>query len=225
MKIAFHWCGTHRYRIKAFVLHWIMAGSIYSIVECFMGLSQATALIWIRHCRFNPSEVNHLLFLSSRAYWPIPDRFPNYRQIILPITFDCTPLPKILTQISSLPIPSRNTGKYDMKYLNMKSAAERQPYLQLALYRVIGFGRIRFHFFKAVDYGKWHAIDDFARSDVYRCRSILQASAAVNLKVKKMAKKPTLLLVAMLAVTAMWFLRSPAVFPQADYIILESILW
>jgi metallo-beta-lactamase family protein len=213
MKIAFH--GAARTVTGSKHLLTLNNGRKY-LLDCgmFQGLGQATNNL-NRHWGFNPSEINHLIV--SHAHIDHTGLIPKLTADGFTGNIYCTPATKELTQI--LLTDSAEIQEDDVKYLNKKRAAERQPYLQ-PLYTVKD-AEESFQFFKAVDYGKWHAIDDFVEV-MYTDAGHIIGSAAVNLKVKENGKETHITFSGDVGRYRDVILRSPAVFPQADYIILES---
>lgn len=213
MKIAFH--GAARTVTGSKHLLTLNNGRKY-LLDCgmFQGLGQATNNL-NRHWGFNPSEIDHLIL--SHAHIDHSGLIPKLTADGFTGNIYCTPATKELTQI--LLTDSAEIQEDDVKYLNKKRAAERQPYLK-PLYTVED-AENSFQFFKAVDYGKWHAIDDFVEV-MYTDAGHIIGSAAVNLKVKENGKETHITFSGDVGRYRDVILRSPAVFPQADYIILES---
>jgi metallo-beta-lactamase family protein len=213
MKIAFH--GAARTVTGSKHLLTLNNGRKY-LLDCgmFQGLGQATSNL-NRNWGFNPSEIDHLIL--SHAHIDHSGLIPKLTADGFTGNIYCTPATKELTQI--LLTDSAEIQEDDVKYLNKKRAAERQPYLQ-PLYTVKD-AEESFQFFKAVDYGKWHAIDDFVEV-MYTDAGHIIGSAAVNLKITENGKVTHITFSGDVGRYRDVILRPPAVFPQADYIILES---
>lgn len=213
MKIAFH--GAARTVTGSKHLLTLNNGRKY-LLDCgmFQGLGKATGNL-NRHWGFNPSEVNHLIL--SHAHIDHTGLIPKLTADGFTGNIYCTPATKELTQI--LLADSAEIQEDDVKYLNKKRATEHQPRLE-PLYTVKD-AEESFKFFKAVDYGQWHAIDEFVEL-MYTDAGHIIGSAAVSLKIKENGKVTHLTFSGDVGRYRDVILRSPAVFPQADYIILES---
>lgn len=213
MKIAFH--GAARTVTGSKHLLTLSNGRKY-LLDCgmFQGLGQATSGL-NRNWGFEPAEVDHLIL--SHAHIDHSGLIPKLTKDGFTGNIFCTPATKDLTEI--LLIDSAEIQEDDVKYANKKRAAEKQPYLQ-PLYTVAdaeqSFDRLR-----ALDYGHWHAIDEFVEV-MYTDAGHIIGSAVVNLRIKENGKVTQLTFSGDVGRYRDVILRSPAVFPQSDYIILES---
>jgi len=213
MKIAFH--GAARTVTGSKHLITLNNGRKY-LLDCgmFQGLGQATGNL-NRHWGFNPAEVDHLIL--SHAHIDHSGLIPKLTKDGFTGNIFCTPATKELTEI--LLIDSAEIQEDDVKYMNKKRAAERQPYLQ-PLYTGAD-ASAAFKYMHAVEYDQWHAIDEFVEL-MYTDAGHIIGSAAVNLKIKENGKTTHITFSGDVGRYRDVILRSPAVFPQADYIILES---
>jgi metallo-beta-lactamase family protein len=213
MKIAFH--GAARTVTGSKHLLTLSNGRKY-LLDCgmFQGLGQATNS-FNRNWGFDPAEVDHLIL--SHAHIDHSGLIPKLTKDGFTGNIFCTPATKELTEI--LLIDSAEIQEDDVKYANKKRAAEKQPYLQ-PLYTVADAEQA-FGYLRALDYGQWHAIDEFVEV-LYTDAGHIIGSAAVNLRIKENGKVTHLTFSGDVGRYRDVILRSPAVFPQADYIILES---
>jgi metallo-beta-lactamase family protein len=213
MKIAFH--GAARTVTGSKHLLTLNNGRKY-LLDCgmFQGLGQATSAL-NRNWGFGPEEVNHLIL--SHAHIDHSGLIPKLTKDGFTGNIFCTPATKELTEI--LLVDSAEIQEDDVKYINKKRAADKQPYLQ-PLYTTAD-AENSFGLLKAVEYGQWHAIDEFVEV-MYTDAGHIIGSAAVNLKIKENGKVTRLTFSGDVGRYRDVILRSPDVFPQADYIILES---
>jgi metallo-beta-lactamase family protein len=213
MKIAFH--GAARTVTGSKHLLTLNNGRKY-LLDCgmFQGLGQATGNL-NRHWGFNPSEVDCLIL--SHAHIDHSGLIPKLTRDGFTGPIYCTPATRELTEI--LLIDSAEIQEDDVKYINKKRAAENQPYLQ-PLYTGED-AENAFQYLRAVEYGRWQAIDEFVEL-MYTDAGHIIGSAVVSLKIKENGKETHLTFSGDVGRYRDVILRSPAVFPQADYIILES---
>src|SRR5690349_6120631 len=179
MKIAFH--GAARTVTGSKHLLTLSNGRKY-LLDCgmFQGLGQATNAL-NRNWGFEPSEIDHLIL--SHAHIDHSGLIPKLTADGFKGPIFCTPATKDLTEI--LLVDSAEIQEDDVKYLNKKRAAEHQPYLK-PLYTTED-AEHAFQFLKAVEYGQWHAIDEFVEL-MYTDAGHIIGSAAVNLKITENGK-------------------------------------
>ena len=213
MKIAFH--GAARTVTGSKHLLTLSNGRKY-LLDCgmFQGLGQATNGL-NRNWGFDPAEVDFLIL--SHAHIDHSGLIPKLTRDGFTGKIFCTPATKELTEI--LLLDSAEIQEDDVKYLNKKRAAEHQPYLQ-PLYTTDD-AENSFKHLQAVEYGMWHKIDEFVEL-MYTDAGHIIGSAAINLKVNENGKVTHLTFSGDVGRYRDVILRSPAEFPQADYIILES---
>ncbi len=107
----------------------------------------------------------------------------------------------------------------DIKYANKKRIAEGNPYLQ-PLYDEEN-AREAMSLFEGVEYDQWVKIDDQVQF-MYTDAGHIIGSAAVHLKINENGKETRLTFSGDVGRYRDVILRSPANFPQADYILIES---
>ena len=124
MKIAFH--GAARTVTGSKHLLTLNNGRKY-LLDCgmFQGLGQATSN-FNRNWGFDPAEVNHLIL--SHAHIDHSGLIPKLTKDGFAGNIFCTPATKELTEI--LLVDSAEIQEDDVKYINKKRAAEKQPHLQ-----------------------------------------------------------------------------------------------
>ena len=213
MKIAFH--GAARTVTGSKHLLTLSNGRKY-LLDCgmFQGLGQATNAL-NRNWGFDPAEVDYLIL--SHAHIDHSGLIPKLTRDGFTGKIFCTPATKELTEI--LLLDSAEIQEDDVKYLNKKRAAEKQPYLQ-PLYTKED-AENSFKHLQAVEYGTWFKIDDSVEL-MYTDAGHIIGSAAVNLKINENGKVTHLTFSGDVGRYRDVILRSPAEFPQADYIIIES---
>jgi metallo-beta-lactamase family protein len=129
----------------------------------------------------------------------------------------CTPATRELTD--ALLEDSAGIQEDDIKYTNKKRKAEGLPYLQ-PLYTEKDAQATSGHFV-SVEYGSWFVIDENV-SVLYTDAGHIIGSAAVHLKITENGKETHLSFSGDVGRYKDDILRSPEVFPQADYILIES---
>ena len=124
MKLAFH--GAARTVTGSKHLLTLSNGRKY-LLDCgmFQGLGQATNAL-NRNWGFDPAEVDCLIL--SHAHIDHSGLIPKLTRDGFTGRIFCTPATKELTEI--LLLDSAEIQEDDVKYLNKKRAAEKQPYLQ-----------------------------------------------------------------------------------------------
>lgn len=213
MKIAFH--GAARTVTGSKHLLSLTNGKKY-LLDCgmFQGMGKDTETM-NRHWGFEPTEVTHLIL--SHAHIDHSGLIPKLVKDGFKGTIFCTPATKDLTSI--LLEDSAEIQEDDVKYENKRRASEGLPYLK-PLYTTEDakacLGR-----FKAVEYGKWVAVDENIEL-LYTDAGHIIGSAAVHLKIKENGKITRLTFSGDVGRYRDIILKSPEVFPQADYILLES---
>ena len=213
MKIAFH--GAARTVTGSKHLLTLSNGRKY-LLDCgmFQGLGQATNAL-NRNWGFEPSEVNCLIL--SHAHIDHSGLIPKLTRDGFTGKIFCTPATKELTEI--LLLDSAEIQEDDVKYLNKRRTADKQPSLQ-PLYTTED-AENAFKHLQAVEYDTWYKIDEFVEL-MYTDAGHIIGSAAVNLRIKENGKVTNVTFSGDVGRYRDVILRSPAEFPQADYIILES---
>lgn len=213
MKIAFH--GAARTVTGSKHLLTLSNGKKY-LLDCgmFQGLGKETDPL-NRDFGFDPSEVDHLIL--SHAHIDHSGLIPKLIKDGYKGNVYATPATKDLAAI--LMADSAGIQESDLKYLNKTRAAQGKPYL-LPLYSMEDALEAVKHFI-IVDYGKWYSIDENVQL-MYLDAGHIIGSATVHLKIKENGKESHLTFSGDVGRYRDIILRSPAEFPQADYVIMES---
>ena len=213
MKIAFH--GAARVVTGSKHLISLNNGKKY-LLDCgmFQGMGPQTDVL-NRNWGFTPAQVTHLIL--SHAHIDHSGLIPKLVKDGFSGKIFCTPATHELTGV--LLEDSAGIQEDDIKYANKRRKAEGQPYLQ-PLYDTDDAKRAMDHFIN-VDYDTWHPIDDDVQV-LYTDAGHIIGSAAVHLKIKEEGKEYHVTFSGDVGRYKDVILRSPEVFPQADYILIES---
>lgn len=213
MKIAFH--GAARTVTGSKHLLTLTNGKKY-LLDCgmFQGMGKDTESL-NRDFGFLPTEVDHMIL--SHAHIDHCGLIPKLVKDGYKGKIFATPATKDLATI--LMEDSAGIQENDLKYVNKKRAANGQPYLT-PLYTTEDAKRAA-NQFVVVDYGQWHAIDDQVQF-MYLDAGHIIGSTTVHLKINENGKETHLTFSGDVGRYRDTILRSPADFPQADYIIMES---
>lgn len=213
MKIAFH--GAARTVTGSKHLLTLKNGRKY-LLDCgmFQGMGTKTGML-NEEWGFNPAEVNHLIL--SHSHIDHSGLIPKLVRDGFNGNIYCTPATRELTMV--LLEDSAKIQEDDVKYANKKRAAEGQPYLS-PLYTTED-ALNAYDLFKEVDYDNWHRIDEHVEL-MYTDAGHIIGSAAVHLRIKENGTTTSLTFSGDVGRYRDAILKSPAEFPQADYIILES---
>ncbi len=213
MKIAFH--GAARTVTGSKHLVTLKNGKKY-LLDCgmFQGMGKNTDML-NRHWGFEPAEVNHLIL--SHAHIDHSGLIPKLVKDGFAGRIFCTPATKDLATL--LMEDSAEIQISDIKYVNKRRAAESLPYLK-PLYTLEDAKRAASNFY-AVEYGVWHRIDENIEV-LYTDAGHIIGSAAVHLRVTEDGKITRITFSGDVGRYRDVILKSPAEFPQADYILLES---
>lgn len=213
MKIAFH--GAARTVTGSKHLISLTNGRKY-LLDCgmFQGMGKDTDHL-NREWGFEPREVNHLIL--SHAHIDHSGLIPKLVRDGFEGKIFCTPATKDLTAV--LLEDSAEIQEDEVKYENKRRAADGLPYLQ-PLYTLVD-AQSALGMFEAVPYGQWIKIDEFVEL-LYTDAGHIIGSAAVHLKVKENGKTTRITFSGDVGRYRDIILKSPEVFPQADFILLES---
>lgn len=213
MKIAFH--GAARVVTGSKHLLTLNNGKKY-LLDCgmFQGMGNQTDVL-NRDWGFTPAQVTNLIL--SHAHIDHCGLIPKLVKDGFTGKVFCTPATKELTAI--LLEDSAGIQEDDIKYTNKRRKAEGQPYLQ-PLYNTDDARRAMEHFV-AVEYDTWHPIDEDVQV-LWTDAGHIIGSAAVHLRIKEDGKEFHLTFSGDVGRYKDVILRSPEVFPQADYILIES---
>ncbi|HTR27834.1 MAG TPA: MBL fold metallo-hydrolase [Puia sp.] len=213
MKIAFH--GAARVVTGSKHLISLNNGKKY-LLDCgmFQGMGPQTDVL-NRNWGFTPAQVTHLIL--SHAHIDHSGLIPKLVKDGFSGKIFCTPATHELTGV--LLEDSAGIQEDDIKYANKRRKAEGQPYLQ-PLYDTDDAKRAMDHFVD-IDYDTWHPIDDDVQV-LYTDAGHIIGSAAVHLKIKEEGKEYHITFSGDVGRYKDVILRAPEVFPQADYILIES---
>lgn len=213
MKIAFH--GAARTVTGSKHLITLTNGKKY-LLDCglYQGMGKETDEL-NRDFGFNPSEIDHLIL--SHAHIDHCGLIPKLIKDGYKGKVYATPATKSLAAI--LLADSAGIQESDLKFINKTRAAQGKSYLS-PLYIMEDAVRAMEHFV-TVDYGKWFRIDENVQF-MYLDAGHIIGSATVHLKIIENGKETHLTFSGDLGRYRDIILKSPDVFPQADYIIMES---
>jgi metallo-beta-lactamase family protein len=213
MKIAFH--GAARTVTGSKHLVTLKNGKKY-LLDCgmFQGMGRDTDML-NRNWGFDPSEVSYLIL--SHAHIDHSGLIPKLVKDGFSGPIFCTPATKDLTMV--LLEDSGEIQEDDVKYVNKKRKADGLPYLQ-PLY-TIQDAKACFEKFVAVEYGQWKKIDESVEIQFTDAGHII-GSAAVHLRITENGKSTRLTFSGDVGRYRDVILKSPEVFSQADYILIES---
>jgi metallo-beta-lactamase family protein len=213
MKIAFH--GAARTVTGSKHLLSLKNGKKY-LLDCgmFQGMGAQTDSL-NRNWGFTPSEVTHLIL--SHAHIDHTGLVPKLVKDGFNGKIFCTPATSELTAI--LLEDSAGIQQDDVKYTNKKRKAEGLPFLQPMYDEQDAQKAI--DRFVPVEYDSWYTIDENVQL-MYTDAGHIIGSAAMHLRVKEDGKETRLTFSGDIGRYSDVILRSPEVFPQADYILIES---
>jgi metallo-beta-lactamase family protein len=213
MKIAFH--GAARVVTGSKHLLTLANGKKY-LLDCgmFQGMGPQTDVL-NRNWGFTPAEVTYLIL--SHAHIDHSGLIPKLVKDGFAGKIFCTPATRELTDI--LLEDSAGIQQDDMKYTNKKRAIDGLPPIE-PLYDEDDAKRAMEHFV-TVEYDTWYRIDEDVQV-LYTDAGHIIGSAAVHLKIKEAGKETHLTFSGDVGRYSDVILRSPEVFPQADYILIES---
>jgi metallo-beta-lactamase family protein len=213
MKIAFH--GAARSVTGSKHLITLQSGKkILLDSGMFQGMGKETDSL-NRNWGFEPSEVD--LMVLSHAHIDHSGLIPKLVKDGFKGPIFCTPATKSLALI--LLEDSAEIQEDDVKYINKKRASSGQPYLK-PLY-TLEDAKASFDQFKEVDYGVNTTIAEGVELLFTDVGHII-GSAAMHLKITENGVTEQLTFSGDVGRYRDIILRSPEVFPQADYILLES---
>ncbi len=213
MKIAFH--GAARTVTGSKHLLSLANGKKF-LLDCgmFQGMGKDTETL-NRNWGFEPSEVSHLIL--SHAHIDHSGLIPKLVKDGFRGKIFCTPATKDLASI--LLEDSAEIQEDDVKYENKRRAADGVPYLK-PLYTIEDAKAALSHL-QSVQYGQWLKVDDDLEL-LFTDAGHIIGSAAVHVKVKENGKTTGITFSGDVGRYRDVILKSPDIFPQADYILLES---
>lgn len=213
MKIAFH--GAARTVTGSKHLLTLDNGRKY-LLDCgmFQGMGKETDSL-NREFGFNANEINFLIL--SHAHIDHCGLIPKLVKDGFSGKIFATPGTKDLAAL--LMEDSAGIQENDLKFLNKRRAAEGLPYFQ-PLYSTEDALKAVEHFV-TVNYDTWFAIDENVEV-LYVDAGHIIGSATVHLKIRENGKTTCLSFSGDVGRYRDVILRPPAIFPQADYILIES---
>ena len=213
MKIAFH--GAARTVTGSKHLLTLNNGKKY-LLDCgmFQGLGKDTD-VFNREFGFEPTEINYLIL--SHAHVDHCGLIPKLVKDGFNNPIFATPATKDLAAL--LMEDSAGIQQSELKYINKSRASEGLPYFE-PLYDSEDVQKA-VALFQIVDYNQWHTIDENV-SFIYKDAGHIIGSATVHLKINEDGKETHLTFSGDVGRFRDEILRSPDVFPQADFILIES---
>jgi metallo-beta-lactamase family protein len=213
MKIAFH--GAARTVTGSKHLITLQNGKKV-LLDCgmFQGMGKETDLL-NRNFGFDPAEVDAMIL--SHAHIDHCGLVPRLVQMGFAGSIYCTHPTNDLSGV--LLEDSANIQEDEVKYQNKRRAAVGLPYLQ-PLYTVVEAKKAAENF-AARDYGQWFPVIDGVEAMFTDAGHII-GSACVHVKVTEDGKVTKLTFSGDVGRYRDAILKSPDIFPQADYILLES---
>jgi metallo-beta-lactamase family protein len=213
MKIAFH--GAARTVTGSKHLITLTNGKKY-LLDCgmFQGMGKDTNML-NRSFGFNPEEVTAMIL--SHAHIDHCGLVPKLVTDGFKGKIYCTPATKELAAV--LMEDSAGIQESDIKYENKRRAQDGLPYLK-PLYTTDEALAAVDHFVQ-VEYDTWFTVDENIEV-MYTDAGHIIGSAAVHLKINENGEITRLTFSGDVGRYRDVILKSPEVFPQADYILLES---
>jgi metallo-beta-lactamase family protein len=213
MKIAFH--GAARCVTGSKHLLTLSNGRRI-LLDCgmFQGMGRETDAL-NRHWGFEPREVD--IVVLSHAHIDHSGLLPKLVSDGYNGKIYCTPATRELAGV--LLQDSAQIQQDDVKYVNKRRAADGQPYLKPLYTEEDALAVI--DLFEEVNYNQWVKIDEDVEL-LYTEAGHIIGSAVVNLRIKENGKTTHLTFSGDVGRYRDVILKSPAEFPQADVIILES---
>ncbi|HEY6503417.1 MAG TPA: MBL fold metallo-hydrolase [Chitinophagaceae bacterium] len=213
MKIAFH--GAARTVTGSKHLLTLKSGKKI-LLDCgmFQGMGAETDEM-NRHFGFDPREVD--VMILSHAHIDHSGLIPKLVSEGFAGKIFCTPATATLTGI--LLEDSAEIQEDDVKYTNKRRIAQGLPYLR-PLYTLEDAKASMDHFVQE-EYGNWFQVTENVQAMFTDAGHII-GSACVHLKIKEIGKDTSITFSGDIGRYRDVILKSPAVFPQADYIIMES---
>lgn len=213
MKIAFH--GAARTVTGSKHLITLKNGKKV-LLDCgmFQGMGKETDGL-NRDFGFDPAEVTYMIL--SHAHIDHSGLIPRLVKLGYKGRIYCTPATRDMTEI--LLLDSAEIQEDDIKFANKKRAKEGRPYIE-ALYTVEDAKRA-IPALKATGYNEWMKIDEDIQIMFTEAGHIIGA-AAVHVRITENGVTEQISFSGDIGRYGDAILKSPAVFPQADYILMES---
>lgn len=213
MKIAFHGAARTVTGSKHLLT---LSNGRKILLDCgmFQGMGKETDAM-NRHWGFEPRDIDYMIL--SHAHIDHSGLIPKLVKEGFKGRIYCTPATRELATV--LLEDSAGIQEDDVKYINKIRASRGQPYLE-PLYGEEDARKAAQHF-EAVDYGGWFRIEDGVEL-LFTDAGHIIGSAAVHLRVTEEGSTRQLTFSGDVGRYRDVILKSPTVFPQSDYIILES---
>ena len=213
MKIAFH--GAARTVTGSKHLLTLKNGKKI-LLDCgmFQGLGKETDML-NREFGFNSQEVD--VMILSHAHIDHTGLIPKLVKDGFTGKIFCTPATKDLTDV--LLQDSAEIQEDEIKYTNKRRAAEGLPYLR-PLYTIDDAKKCLTHL-KEAEYHVWFDVTDGVKAMFTDAGHII-GSTCVHIEVQEEGKETHLTFSGDVGRYRDEILKSPEIFPQADYIIMES---
>lgn len=213
MKISFHGAARTVTGSKH-IIHLKNGKKVLLDCGLFQGMGEDTLKL-NTHFGFDPMDIDYMIL--SHAHIDHSGLLPKLVKEGYKGPIYCTPATADLTQIMLL--DSAFIQEYDVSFVNKRRAEQGLPYIQ-PLYTVADANLV-FPLFKEVEYGETVHIDEDI-SFQYTDTGHILGSAAVHLVIREEGKDTRITFSGDVGRYRDVILRSPEVFPQADYILLES---
>ncbi len=213
MKIAFHGAAQCVTGSKHLIT---LNNGKRILLDCgmFQGMGKETVEL-NRTFGFEPAQVD--VMILSHAHIDHSGLIPKLTSEGFRGNIYCTPGTKDLTEV--LLLDSAEIQEGDVKYQNKKRAMTGQLYIK-PLYTSEDAKR-SFQQFVSTEYGKWFTVIEGVEC-LFTDAGHIIGSACVHLRIKEKGNIKTLSFSADVGRYRDIILKSPEVFPQADYILLES---
>jgi metallo-beta-lactamase family protein len=213
MKIAFH--GAARTVTGSKHILTLKSGKKV-LLDCgmFQGMGKDTDSM-NRDFGFDPQEVD--VMILSHAHIDHSGLIPKLTSEGFTGKIFCTPATYSLTSI--LLEDSAEIQEDDVKYSNKRRASQGLPYLR-PLYTIDDAKKCKDQFVQ-IEYNKWFDATDSVQAMFTDAGHII-GSACVHLRINEGGKTTTLTFSGDVGRYRDIILKSPEVFPQADYILIES---
>jgi metallo-beta-lactamase family protein len=213
MKISFHGAARTVTGSKH-IVHLKNGKKVLLDCGLFQGMGEDT-LTLNTHFGFDPMQIDAVIL--SHAHIDHSGLLPKLVKEGFKGPIYCTPATADLTQV--LLLDSAYIQEYDVAFVNKRRAAQGLPYIK-PLYTVADANLV-FPLFREVEYGTETVIDECLRFSYTDTGHIL-GSAAVHLTVTEQGRETRITFSGDVGRYRDVILRSPEVFPQSDYILLES---
>ena len=213
MKISFHGAARSVTGSKHLIT---LKNGKKVLLDCgmFQGMGKETDEL-NRHFGFNPTEVDALVL--SHAHIDHSGLIPRLVKEGFTGRIFCTPATVDLTNI--LLLDSAGIQEEDVRFVNKRREAQGKPYIQPLYTTPDAINALKQ--FEPVEYGVWFNVIEGVECMFTDVGHII-GSAAVNLRITESGKRTTITFSGDVGRYRDMILRSPDVFPQADYILIES---